>query len=133
MSESAAPRRCWQLIIPGRPATLNAERAGRTHWTETRKTTADVRTAAWAAAKKARIPHGLHAIEILAVPHLRDRRGQDVGACFPAVKAAIDGLVDARIVPDDTPTYVRRLTFDPPILGSVLGDALELNLVEVTP
>lgn len=39
---------------------------------------------------------------------------QDTGNCYPAVKAAIDGLVLARIIPDDEGQYVRELTFYPP-------------------
>jgi hypothetical protein len=68
---------------------------------------------------------------VLVTPHLRDGRTQDVGACYPAAKAAIDGLVDAGVIPDDGPQYVTRLTFDPPVLRSAAGDALELSLVEV--
>jgi hypothetical protein len=48
-------------------------------------------------------------------PHQKGGRSQDVGACNPAVKAAIDGLVDAGILPDDSPEFVRSLVFLPPL------------------
>jgi hypothetical protein len=39
---------------------------------------------------------------------------QDVGACNPAVKAAIDGIVDAGVLPDDSSKFVRSLIYLPP-------------------
>lgn len=43
-----------------------------------------------------------------------DRHYQDCGAMYPAVKAAIDGLVDAGVIPDDTPEYLSSIeTFSP--------------------
>jgi len=75
--------------------------------------------------KKERIPK-LDRCMITAIPHLRDRRAQDTGACFPAVKAAIDGFVDSEVLPDDGPDVVLELRFHAPILTSELGDALHL-------
>jgi hypothetical protein len=46
------------------------------------------------------------------------RSPQDVGGCLPAVKAAVDGLVDAGVMSDDGPDQVRELVFT----GAVLGD-----------
>ena len=69
------------------------------------------------------------AVHITATPLAKDRRWrQDVGACFPSVKAAIDGFVDAKILPDDSPDYVKSLTFLPAEIGEV--DGLRLQLVE---
>ena len=39
----------------------------------------------------------------------------DTGACFPAVKAAIDGLVDAGVLPGDTGQFVPSITFLAPV------------------
>ncbi len=61
----------------------------------------------------------------------RQRSQQDVGACFPAAKAAIDGLVGAGVIPDDTPDHVITLTFRAPVVGQ--GDGLELVVSEATP
>lgn len=63
---------------------------------------------------------------IVVTPYLARGPRQDIGACFPAAKAAIDGLVDAGCWPDDTPDWVTRLEFRPPVMGQ--GDGLELRL-----
>lgn len=55
----------------------------------------------------------------------------DVGAPILAVKAAIDGLVDARVLPDDGPKYVQRLTFEAPQIVGYHG--LRLTLTTITP
>lgn len=38
----------------------------------------------------------------------------DAGACFPAVKAAVDGIVDAGVLPDDGPECVAWIRFHAP-------------------
>lgn len=40
-------------------------------------------------------------------------RRPDVLACAPTVKAAIDGIVDAKILEDDGPEFVRGINFLP--------------------
>ena len=67
---------------------------------------------AWLA-KSQKIPP-MKWIEVTAEPHQKFGRLQDIGACNPAVKAAIDGLVDAGVLPDDSSEYMQRLTFLPP-------------------
>jgi hypothetical protein len=126
---AAVVSRLWVIEIPGRPQTLNRERTGTTHWHVTRDETRVTREVAWALAKQQQIPH-MEAITVCARPILRDGRTQDVGACIPSVKAAIDGLVDAGVLDDDGPTQVVQLTFDAPFLR--MGrDALELTIEEV--
>jgi hypothetical protein len=59
-------------------------------------------------------------IEVLHVKgHGRTGRGKlpDIGACYPAVKAAVDGLVDAGVLADDDGRHVRSLVFYPPEWG----------------
>jgi hypothetical protein len=70
----------------------------------------------------------LERIEVVAQPYvLNGRYRQDVGACFPVVKAAIDGLVDAGVLIDDHAEIVVKLTFLAPIFGK---DGLELIITE---
>lgn len=128
--EEAAPTpRSWTFEIPGRPLTFNQERKGTRHWSQNRAETKQARTdAAWLA-KEAGIPH-LERIAVVARPILRDRRTQDVAACFPAVKAAIDGLRDAGVITDDGPDIVVQLTFDAPSCSRG-RDALEVTVEEV--
>lgn len=66
-------------------------------------------------------------VHVTAIPHLRNRRAMpDTAACIGAVKAAIDGLVDAGVLADDGPEVVRSLLFVAPEVTGV--DALELEV-----
>ena len=118
----------WNLERPGnRPLTLNKER--NLHHMERAGIVKDYRQAFGWLAKVEKIP-ALPAIKVYATPLAKDRRWkQDVGACFPSVKAAIDGLVDAGVLPDDNPDFVRALTFFPAEIGDV--DGLRLVIEEV--
>ena len=101
----------YRLEFEKRPWTTNAERAGN-RW-ERAKLTKEWREAfAWLA--KAELLPAMSWITVTVEPHQKGGRLQDVGACNPAVKAAIDGLVDAGILIDDSPQYVKSFTFLPP-------------------
>ncbi len=69
------------------------------------------------------------ALSIL-VPLATNRRWRpDVGACYPAVKAAIDGIVDAGVLDDDNPDHLLYVTFYP---VEVIGrDGLRLTITEI--
>lgn len=104
-----------------RPWTTNAERSGN-RW-ERAKLTKQWRTAFALLASELKPPH-LSWCNVTVEPWLATRRGvQDTGACHPAVKAAVDGLVDAGVIDDDTPDIVRSITFRAPRIGR---DALNL-------
>lgn len=62
----------------------------------------------------------------VVVQMCRDKRMPDTGNAFPAAKAAIDGLVDAGVLPDDNGRYVHALTFLAPQAAGF--DALELHV-----
>ena len=110
-----------------RPWTSNAER--RWHHMERANKERDQREAFSWLAKAHEVPN-LKAVVVHATPLAKDRRWrQDVGGCFPAVKAAIDGLVDRGVLQDDDPTFVKALTFYPAEVGGV--DGLRIELVEV--
>lgn len=65
------------------------------------------------------------------VEHLRKTRASipDVGAPLLAVKASIDGLVAAGVLPGDDPRYVRRLTFEAPEVVGWHGLRLTLTTI----
>lgn len=69
---------------------------------------------------------------VTATPLLveRNRWLQDPGACYPSVKAALDGVVDAKVIPGDTGEFVAEIRMRPPRFGEV--DGLEL-LIEEAP
>lgn len=73
-------------------------------------------------AKNAGIPQ-LEWMKVIAEPWQRGGVLQDVAACNPAVKAAIDGLVDAGVIPDDKPEFLHSVEFLQPRKGK---DALVL-------
>lgn len=102
------------LTYTKRPVTTNAERAGN-RWKRAEDTKEWRVMFAWLA-RKERIPP-MRWINIIAQPSQKRGRLQDTAACNPSVKAAIDGLVDAGVVPDDTGEYVRQITFLPCVRG----------------
>ena len=101
----------YRLELEARPWTTNAERAGN-RWASA-ELVKTWRTAFELLAKSERIP-AMAWISVTAEPHQKGGRLQDVGACNPAVKAAIDGIVDAGVLPDDSPQYMKSLIFLPP-------------------
>jgi hypothetical protein len=107
----------WELLYPSRPWTLNTERTWHHH--KRARYVKEWREAfAWLA-REAHIPH-LDKIEVEVTPILSGvGRTQDVAACFPAAKAAIDGLVDAGIIDEDSPLHLRALKFHAPEKGPV--------------
>jgi crossover junction endodeoxyribonuclease RusA len=83
------------------PMSLN----DRTHWRVKAKHTREIRDYvrewAWFTVPACSAAE----VELHYVP--RDRRRRDLDNLIPTLKPAIDGLVDAGVVPDDTPEYVR--------------------------
>jgi Holliday junction resolvase RusA-like endonuclease len=112
-------RRMWTLHDKERPWTANSER--RWHYHKRAQAVRDARERwAWLAVA-AKIPR-LERIAIDARPCAKDRRWRpDVAACFPAVKAAIDGLVDAGVIDDDDDRHVVALRFLPVDIGERNG------------
>jgi hypothetical protein len=96
----------WYLRVPGRASTLNAERSGNlfAHRAETKAWRA---SAAWCARAE-----GFHPITVpvvieaitYTVPPLADP-----GNHYPAVKATIDGLVDAGLLAQDRGAQIRAI------------------------
>ena len=90
----------WRLEHRARPWTANAER--RMHPHERADLVGQWRHAFAILARAAHVPH-LDRVVVTAMPVLRNRRSRpDTGACFPAVKAAVDGLVDPGANSTDT-------------------------------
>lgn len=98
----------FTLTYDHKPWTTNAERAGN-RW-ERAKLVKEWRTAFYYFAKQQQIPP-LYDVDITVTPHQMKGRLQDVGACNPAVKSAIDGLVDANVMIDDSPKYLKSITY----------------------
>lgn len=125
---TAGGARQWTLEHLQRPMTMNEYRT--LHYRRRADYDQEVRTTFGWLAKAAKIGK-LKAIIVTAVPMVRAGTTMpDPGACFPAVKAAIDGIVDARIIPNDTGAYVKAITFVAPEYAT--RDALLLLVEEAT-
>lgn len=96
-----------QLIIHERPWTTNAERRGN-RWTRA-ELTERWRKMAFVALRNANAPQITFAKA--QVRAYMNGRLQDCGACHPAVKAAIDGFVDARVLIDDDARHLQSIEF----------------------
>lgn len=109
------------LTYYGDVLTVNKERTQ--HWSARSSVTKEWREAyGWLArAEKLPCDGSIGACHIDAVPLTTTRRRQDVGACLPVVKAAIDGLVDAGVWPDDNPDHVLSVRFWPQQLAADTG------------
>ena len=108
----------------GRPYTINQlAKDGRWTW---RSHTKDTREHfGWLGVQAKVRAARLDRVTIDVVPlHANGRSPQDIAACAPHAKAAIDGLVDAGLIPDDNPRHLRLVTFHPPRICGI--DGLEL-------
>ena len=82
----------WEIIDYERPWTMNSERQW--HYHKRARMVKDVRERFHWLALEQKIPK-LERITVDATPLLKSKNAvPDVGACYPSVKAAIDGLVE---------------------------------------
>jgi hypothetical protein len=91
-----------------RPHTLNAER--RLHHMQRAKLAREWRDAFNWLARLHRLPR-LEAAVVIVQPHRAKGPAQDADACHPAAKAAIDGLVDAGVLPSDGPKHLLEVRY----------------------
>lgn len=106
--------------------TANRERS--MHWTERDELVGFARMMAKQAAQQAHVPH-LEAARIIATPQQARGRLADPGNHYPAVKACIDGLVDAGVLDDDRAPFIVEIVQRPAVktaLGAV-GIVLEIE------
>lgn len=113
-------------LMGRRPTSLNQER--NQHFRKRVEDTKWWREGFCWAAIEAGMPH-LEAAEVIVQPILNTRNWQDTAACFPSAKAAIDGLIDANVLDDDTPDILPTITFKRPILGKQAG--LRLTIISL--
>lgn len=106
----------FSVTHPERPWTLNTERAGgkrgHGHWGATRNLTGSWRHAFYVRAMAQKPPKWDRA-HIVVDCRMRHPL-PDTGNNYPAFKAALDGLVDAGVLPDDSAAHVLSITFNAP-------------------
>lgn len=93
-----ATGRSWTLPLPV-TALLNANQ--RPHWTARHRITKEIREAAAWTARAARVPPLTKAHIICEIRFANAIRRDVANWSSPSAKAAIDGLVDAGVLPDD--------------------------------
>ena len=112
-TQTAAPvrgraGRTFTIALP--PGLKLLSLNGREHWAERARRTEALKKAAWAMALQAKIPR-LERVSITAEYQPPDRRHRDADNPVASVKAAIDGIVAAGILPsDESPRYVASVT-----------------------
>lgn len=121
--------RTYTLTHYGKPWTMNYQRGTASRWALV-KLTAEWRGVFHLLAHEQHIPT-LGPVTITVDHETRTNRLPDTCAIAPAYKAALDGIVDARVLPDDGPEWVRAVTFLPSHRTG--RDGLTLTLTEVAP
>ena len=129
----------YEVRLPVGLPLLSAN--GREHWRPKAAATRTIRDAACLAAKSApglrraladaRGGPVMERAHVLAVLRPADRRRRDPANAYPAVKAALDGIVDAGVLADDDST---RVTGPDMRLGTMMrGSQLVLWLTPLEP
>lgn len=101
------------LLIPVHPADILGANQRRGHWGARHGRTRVLRELAAVLAHQAYRQNLLERHEcadIVVTVHPPDRRRRDAHNTLPSIKACIDGLVDAGILPDDSDKHLRSLT-----------------------
>lgn len=121
----------WNLPIPlvdGKPP-LNAN--DRHHWAIKNRRVQDIKDAIGWRVREQKVPRGLEHITVRLLFQPQDRRHRDPSNLMPTQKAAVDGLVVAGVVVNDTPTYVEESI--PAVLSPDGGPRRLWLVVEWTP
>ena len=103
--------RSWELTHYARPMTANKYRT--LHHQVRLRYDREWREAFFALALEAKVPP-LKAIRVIVQQTQAKGLLPDPMSCTAAVKAGVDGLVDAGVIPDDTGIYFRSVVFLPP-------------------
>lgn len=111
-----------RFTVMERPWTTNAERKGN-RWERAAHTSHWRTMFAWLARSQSLPTLTDATVEIDIV---QKGRLQDTAACSPAVKAAIDGLVDGGVLHDDTGNHLVSILFKAPVRGK--HDELNLTI-----
>lgn len=93
----------WTVELPAGEALLNANR--RIHHHARARLTRNLRGIAYWCVREAKVPH-LERAHIVVEYRPPDRRRRDVHNLFPSAKAAVDGVVDAGVLTDDSDAYL---------------------------
>ncbi|WP_371099840.1 hypothetical protein [Streptomyces sp. PU_AKi4] len=117
----------WRIALPAKTKLINANQ--NLHYRRKAELVKVIRNAAWTMARHHHIP-ALQRAHIYFVIHPDTSiKRRDPGNWAPSAKAAVDGLVDAGVLPDDDST--RLLGPDPRIGTPVKGSQLVLWITDL--
>ena len=122
----------WIIEIDslGRPLTENA--AHRMHYRKVSSIRKQYREAGFWLAKRAKIP-ALETARFEVWGSYPDHRSlPDPSALAPAFKGVLDGMVDARVLPDDKGEHVLGVSYLPPAVCKGLPPALMVKVIACT-
>lgn len=117
----------WTVDLPWSrpPLSLN----DRQNWRVKARNTADVRQQVAWAVRAAGVP-SLPSCGVILTYAPRDARRRDADNLVATLKVACDAMVDAGVVPDDTPDLMRKEM--PRIAAPVKGGRLWLTITDLT-
>lgn len=119
----------WRIALPANTKLINANQ--NIHFRRKADLVKVIRNAAWATARHNGVP-ALQRAHIYFVIHPDTKTStqrRDPGNWAPSAKAAVDGLVDAGVLPDDDST--RLIGPDPRIGEPVKGSQLVLWITDL--
>jgi len=96
--------RTWTVTVASELPMLNLNQ--RLHWAKKAAMTKHWRRLALTNAMAAGLPRNLSRVHIVAHVTKPTNRQYDVHNLLPTLKAAVDGLVDYGLIPDDTNQYL---------------------------
>lgn len=110
--------------FPGRPPRINTDRRA---WWQKEQIIKTYRQLGWAEATgRRRISTP---VEIHVQPIVKHLPAADAGACYEVVKAIVDGVVDAGLLPDDGPEFVKCIHLHATEIGD--DDRLVIEFAEL--
>lgn len=107
----------WVVALPPGFKLMNLN--DRMHWRTRHRITKETREMAATLARSAKVPK-LETAHIVVVLHPHDKRRRDPHNWAPSAKAAIDGITDAGVLPDDDSKHLLSLRFE-------IGDPVKHN------
>lgn len=69
-------------------------------------------------------------VDIIVQPFTTTKVMADADGYHPAVKAVIDGLVDAKVIENDSPQFLKSIKYLTPIKGEISGMKVWISYIE---
>ena len=90
------------------------------HWADRAKCVRYLRQAAFVVGKEKGVKFDVP-VDIIVEPIQKSKTAADADAFHPAVKAIIDGFVDAKVIENDSPKFLKSIKYLSPKVGTVSG------------